>query len=64
MKNIKFKNLDITINSGELIGIIGPNGCGKTVFLKMISGRIKNNYFYIDNKNYFSLSSKYFTKFS
>lgn len=60
MKNIKFKNLDITINSGELIGIIGPNGSGKTILLKMISGRIKNNYFYIDNKdvNYYSLGYK------
>jgi len=35
MKNIKFKNLDITINSGELVGIIGPNGCGKTILMKM-----------------------------
>ena len=60
MKNIKFKNLDITINSGELIGIIGPNGSGKTILLKMICGRIKNNYFYIDNKNvnYYSLDYK------
>ena len=60
MKNIKFKNLDITINSGELIGIIGPNGSGKTLLLKMICGKIKNNYFYIDNKNvnYYSLDYK------
>lgn len=60
MKNIKFKNLDITINSGELIGIIGPNGSGKTILLKMLCGRIKNNYFYIDNKNvnYYSLDYK------
>lgn len=60
MKNIKFKNLDITINSGELIGVIGPNGSGKTLLLKMICGRIKNNYFYIDNKNvnYYSLDFK------
>jgi len=60
MKNIKFKNLDITINSGELIGIIGPNGSGKTILLKMICGCIRNNYFYIDNKNvnYYSLDYK------
>ena len=60
MKNIKFKNLDITINSGELVGIIGPNGCGKTILMKMISGRIKNSYFYIDNKNvnFYSLDFK------
>lgn len=60
MKNIKFKNLDITINSGELIGVIGKPGSGKTILLKMICGRIKNNYFYIDNKNvnYYSLDYK------
>lgn len=60
MKNIKFKNLDITINSGELVGIIGHNGCGKTILLKMICGKLKNDYFYIDNKNvnYYSLKYK------
>jgi len=60
MKNIKFKNLDITINSGELIGIIGPNGSGKTILLKMICGKLKNNFFYIDNRNvnYYSLDYK------
>ena len=51
MKNITLKNLDVTINSGELISIIGPNGCGKTVLLKMICGRIKNNNVLIDNKD-------------
>ena len=60
MKNIKFKNLDITISSGELVGIIGKIGSGKTVLLKMICGKIKNDYFYIDNKNvnYYSLNYK------
>ena len=60
MKYIKFKNLDITINSGELISIIGPNGSGKTILLQMICGRIKNNYFFIDNKNinFYSLDYK------
>ena len=51
MENIKFKNLDITINSGELVGVIGPNGSGKTILLKMIIGKIKNDFIYIDDKN-------------
>lgn len=59
MNSISFKNLDITINKGELIGIIGQNGCGKTIFLKMISGRIKNDYFYIDKKSINSYDLNY-----
>ena len=51
MNNIYFKSLDIFIDSGELIGIIGPNGCGKSVFLKMISGRVKTDDIFIDKKN-------------
>lgn len=32
------KNLDITIQKGEIIGFLGPNGAGKTTTLKMLSG--------------------------
>lgn len=59
MKSITFKNLGITINSGELIGIIGPNGSGKTNFLKMICGRIKNDDINIDDYNINSYSLEY-----
>ena len=59
MKNITFKNLDITINSGELIGIIGPNASGKTNFLKMICGRIKNEDINIDEHNINNYSLEY-----
>ena len=41
--NISIKHLDITIKSGELIGIVCTNGCGKTILLKMICGKFKNN---------------------
>ena len=50
MKELHLKNLDITIKSGELIGIIGPNGSGKTILLKKICGRLFNDDIYIDNK--------------
>ena len=59
MKNITFKNLDITINSGELIGIIGPNASGKTCLLRMISGRVQNDYINIDAKNINNYSLEY-----
>ena len=51
MKSISLKNLNITINSGELVSIIGPNGCGKTVILKMICGKVKNNNLLIDDRD-------------
>jgi len=31
-------NVDFSINPGEIIGLIGPNGSGKTTFLNIISG--------------------------
>ncbi|MBI9009576.1 MAG: ABC transporter ATP-binding protein [Tenericutes bacterium] len=32
------KNLDITIESGTLVGLLGPSGCGKSTTLFMIAG--------------------------
>lgn len=32
------KNLSLEIERGDKIGIIGPNGCGKTTLLKMLTG--------------------------
>lgn len=32
------ENISLTIHQGEKIGIYGPNGCGKTTLLKIISG--------------------------
>lgn len=34
------KNLSLTVESGEKLCIIGPNGCGKTTLLRAISGII------------------------
>ena len=60
MNKIHFKNLDIEINNGELIGIIGATGSGKTYLLKMLCGKIKNDNIFIDNKciNEYSLDFK------
>ena len=33
--------LDITIPSGKLIGLLGPSGCGKSTTLYMIAGLLQ-----------------------
>ncbi len=36
-------DLDMTVNSGQIVGLIGPNGAGKTTAFNAITGRIKPN---------------------
>ena len=31
------KGIDLTINDGDIIGIIGPSGCGKSTFLRSLN---------------------------
>ncbi|MGQ2282138.1 ATP-binding cassette domain-containing protein [Apilactobacillus kunkeei] len=33
-----FKNLSLEVSEGSIIGIIGPNGIGKSVLFKLIAG--------------------------
>ncbi len=35
------KQLNLTVNKGEITGLIGPNGSGKTTFFNVISGLLK-----------------------
>ena len=32
------KDLSVTVNDGEVFGLVGPNGAGKTTTMKMLSG--------------------------
>ena len=38
---IAAEDINISVSEGEIIGIIGANGAGKTVFVNMITGYLK-----------------------
>ena len=40
-KTIAVKDLSFVINKGKIIGLLGPNGCGKTTTIAMILGLLK-----------------------
>ena len=37
-RKIIIKDLNLCVRSGDIIGIVGKNGCGKTTFLKIVCG--------------------------
>ena len=47
------KNINFTVNKGSIIGLLGPNGCGKSTTIGMILGLIKptSGSVIINNKN-------------
>jgi ATP-binding cassette subfamily F protein 3 len=38
--NLIFDQVSFTVNRGERVGLVGPNGCGKTTLLKIILGEL------------------------
>ncbi|MFC4803088.1 ABC transporter ATP-binding protein [Neobacillus sp. GCM10023253] len=47
------KDLNLSIEKGELVSLLGPSGCGKTTTLRVIAGLIEPNdgEFVVDNQN-------------
>jgi ATP-binding cassette subfamily F protein 3 len=39
--NLLFQNVSFTVDPGDRVGLIGPNGCGKTTLLKIILGGVQ-----------------------
>ena len=38
---VALKNVDLTVRKGDIFGIIGPNGGGKSTLLKAILGLVQ-----------------------
>lgn len=54
-----FNGLNLEINQGDFISVIGSNGAGKTTLLNTISGNIDldDGYIEVDGKNINNLAS-------
>ncbi len=35
------RNLDLKVNSGEIVALIGPNGAGKTTTFNVVTGELE-----------------------
>jgi branched-chain amino acid transport system ATP-binding protein len=44
-------HLNVSVNEGEIVGMIGPNGSGKTTFLNILSGIYRSDSGKIEFKN-------------
>jgi ABC-2 type transport system ATP-binding protein len=47
----KLEKLNLTINAGEIVGLVGANGNGKTTLLKIIGGMLKQDQGVLTYKN-------------
>ena len=51
-KRIILENLNFSINQGEIIGILGPNGVGKSTIFNLVTGFLKQDFGNIKINNF------------
>ena len=39
---VVLENMDLSIPKGSIVGLMGPNGCGKTSLMKILTGMIND----------------------
>lgn len=42
-KKVVLDNISFEIEEGSIVGLLGPNGCGKTTLIKILTGLIKDH---------------------
>ena len=42
-KKVVLDDIDFEIEEGSIVGLLGPNGCGKTTLIKILTGLIKDH---------------------
>ncbi len=40
-EHVILNNFSLTVEEGQIMGIVGPSGCGKTTLIRLLSGFIK-----------------------
>jgi len=61
--NFALNNIDVSLSKGEIIGLVGENGNGKTTLMRLLNGELKAeqgklNYHFAKNDSLYELRSK------